>query len=267
MPFSFNPTVQSGGQEGNTQPAESGFSQPVQQGDALVGVPTAPSSPFLFLEQRGEDGRSTMAYIQIVLIVINVITLVSAITLSVYYFYLNKVIDSKKTAVVERETTFKDYPFEEMRKVYVKMITIDALLKEYASGRTPLLLLEKVVENEVLFSEFNLFRETSGKYNMQLTAVTSNYKVLVQQLEALKLASYAKVVPSSLINNIEENKQTPEGQIRVKVLAPLNIQGVLPDTVIFDEIVDANRQPENPAASSTQDVSPGVQATSSSAIR
>lgn len=243
MPFSFNPTAQSGtGQApAATAPQESGFAPSAAPNVPLSDAPAVPSTPFLFIQQRGGD-KTVGAYVQVLLMTVFVLSIVSSITLYAYSFYLKKSIESKKLLVDEAEANFKGYPYEDMKKVYTGLLTLDALLKEYASARTPLLLLEKVVENEVLFSNFTLSRETTGKYTMRLTAVTSNYKVLVQQLEALKLASYAKVAPSQKINKIEEAKQNKNGQIEVEIMAPLNIQGIHPDSVIFENIVDVGRQ-------------------------
>ncbi len=240
MPFSFNPTAQTGTEQAPA-PQESGFVPSATPVASLNDAPAVPETPFLFIQQRGGD-KTAEAYVQVLLITVFVLSIISAITLYAYSFYLKKSVDSKKLLVEQSEESFKTYPYDDMKKTYQKMTTIDALLKEYASGRTPLLLLEKVVENEVLFSRFTLSRETSGKYNMSLTAVTSNYKVLVQQLEALKLAAYAKVAPSQKINKIEEDKQNRNGQIEVEIVIPLNIQGIHPDSVIFENIIDSGRQ-------------------------
>ncbi len=240
MPFSFNPTAQSGAPQSQA-PQEAGFAPSAAPVASLADAPAVPETPFLFIQQRGGD-KTLGAYVQVLLITVFTLAIISSITLFAYSFYLKKSIESKKLLVEGSEASFKTYPYEEMKEVYQKMVLLDSLLKEYAAGRTPLLLLEKVVENEVLFSSFSLARETSGKYNMRLTALTTNYKVLVQQLDALKLASYAKVAPSQKINKIEEDKQNKNGQIEVEIAIPLNIQGVHPDSVIFENIVDASRQ-------------------------
>lgn len=257
MPFSFNPTAQSGNQPetGGVPLAPTGnfSSAPIAP---LSDAPTVPDTPFLFIQQRGGD-KSTLAYIQIIAATLAVLSVISTITLFAYSFYLQKSIDSKRTLVEESEVGLKEYPYDDMSKVYRQKVTLESLLKDYASARTPLLLLEKVVENEVVFDNFILSREKSGKYNMQLTAYTSNYKVLIQQLDALKLGSFAKVATQQKISKIEDSKQTKSGQIEVQIIIPLNIQGTLSESVIFDEIVDASRQvatPQENGAAATSSV-------------
>lgn len=240
MPFSFNPTAQNETPQAQDR-QEAAFTPSATPNQSIVDAPSVPETPFLFIQQRGGD-KTLGAYIQVLLVTVFTLAIISSVTLLSYSFFLKKSIESKKVLVEGSEASFKTYPYEEMKEVYQKMVLLDSLLKEYAAGRTPLLLLEKVVENEVLFSNFSLSRETSGKYNMRLTALTSNYKVLVQQLDALKLASYAKVAPSQKINKIEEDKQNKNGQIEVEIAVPLNIQGVHPDSVIFENIVDSSRQ-------------------------
>lgn len=237
MPFSFNPTVASGNQD--TPSPQGGFA-PSESSSPLADAPSVGNTPFLFFDQRAQE-KSTLAYVQIVAGVLFILSIIASITLFGYSLYLKKSIEDKRLVIENSESDFKEYPYDEMRNSYKQLVTMDVLLKEYASARTPLLLLEKVVENEVLISNFNLTRDKSGKYNMQLTAVTTNYKVLVQQLEALKLASFAKVAPTQTVGRIEESKQNKNGQIKVQILVPLNIQGVLADTVIFDSIIDSGR--------------------------
>ncbi len=247
MPFSFNPTAQSGNQPetGGAPLAPTGnfSSAPIAP---LSDAPTVPDTPFLFIQQRGGD-KTVQAYLQVLLMTVFILAVISSITLFAYSMYLKKSIESKKLLVEESEASFKTYPYEEMKKTYNNMTILNTLLKEYASARTPLMLLEKVVENEVLFSSFSLTRDTTGrgatgKYTMRLTAVTSNYKALIQQLEALKLASYTKVAPSQKISKIEEDMQNRNGQIEFEIVAPLNIQGIHPDSIIFENIVDVGRQ-------------------------
>ncbi len=232
MAFSFNP-----GQSTPSSPQGSaGWGAAPGVGGVAPSTPSAPAvpnSPFLFMQQRGAE-KSSVAYMQILLFVVFVIAVIASISLFSYSFYLSSSIDAKKKEILLKETSFKEYPFAEMKKTSDKIAILGNLLNEYASVRSSFRLLERVVEHQVLFTKFEIMREKEGTYTLKLAATTNDYKTLVQQLEALKLAEYAKVTPNQKVDKVKEDKASKLGPIKVDITAPAAIRGILPEDILFD---------------------------------
>ncbi len=115
MPFSFNPTVQTGNPEGQAQMPSAGVPQSSSPDISLNDAPSVPDTPFLFLQQRGSGNISVNAYLQMLLLLISSVVVISAVTLFVYGMYLTSQINSKKELLAAEESTFKDYPFDDMK--------------------------------------------------------------------------------------------------------------------------------------------------------
>lgn len=237
MPFSFNPTVSSGSAPAPQQQSEGAPSSSFSSTQApfsdtpLSDAPQAPESPFLFLREREDDAKSVNAYLQLLLIFASILCIISAITLFAYSKYLQSGIEQKKTDLAQAEATFKEYPFEDMKKVSNRITAMNQLLKEYVSIRSPLKLLEAVVEDNVYFNEFSLTKEKKLGYVASFTVVTTNYKSLIQQLEALQLTQYTKVAPQPKYDGFKE--ENTKKSLTVRVTTPVIIQGVMPDDVQF----------------------------------
>lgn len=202
----------------------------------------------MFIQQRGQE-ITVNAYLQIILLVVCLISVLASLTLFGYSFYLSSIIKEKQAMIDESEATAKSYPFEEMKRLSNRIGSLGLLLGEYASIRSPLMLLEKVVENKVLFTEFEFKREPTSQYSMRLIASTNDYRTLVQQLDALNLGEYTKILPTRKIDNVEEDKASKDGLIKLRILAPLSVQGILPEDILFEDLVKKK-------ATSTQEVTP-----------
>jgi hypothetical protein len=210
--------------------------------------PSIPDSPFLFIQQR-EQTVSIGAYIQIILLVITILSVVVSVAIFGYSMYLASNIDAKKAEIAQRDASFKEYPFEDMKRLSNRFAALDKILKEYVSARSPLKLLEDVVEKQVYFDNFALGRNTGGSgFTMNFVVITTNYRALIQQLEALNLSQYSKVLPQPKVGELADNNNN---LLRVQISAPVFVQGVLSDDVVFVP----------PVATSTQQlpVSGGVQ--------
>jgi hypothetical protein len=235
MSFSFNP-----GQQAPTgEPMSGGGLTPPAQAGAPVGAPAVPDSPFLFMQQRGQD-MTIIAYVQIVLIMVSILAVAVSITLFVYSMYLTSAIASKKDEIMTRDASFKEFPVEEMKRTSLRYSTLDSLLKDYLSIRTPLKMLENVVEKQVVFDKFSLSRDpiTYG-YTMNFSVITSNYRALVQQLDSLNLTQYSKVT------NKPKTGQFTELGAKLKVdinasISPKGVLGVLAKNVDFVENNSSN---------------------------
>ena len=238
MPFSFNP-----GQSATMAPqGGQGIGVPGADPVTTSSLPSVPDSPFLFMQQRGRE-MTINAYLQIIILLIAALSVLAAITVFAYSLFLSSNIKKTKEALAVKEKSFKDYPLSEMKRLSDRASAVDQLLKSYVSIRSPLKLLEDVVEKQVLFDEFILTREKSGGYIANFTVVTNDYQSLIQQLEALKLTRYSKVAPSSKLDKFIEGKDL---SLRVKVITPLFAQGVLPDDIVFIQPGEAAPQASAP---------------------
>jgi hypothetical protein len=227
MAFSFNPgqTPQAGG-----APGASPFATAPMPGAAPSGIPSMPDSPFLIMQNRDQPA-TVNAYLQMLLALVAVLAVVVSVTIFAYSIYLSSSIESKKEDIAQKEADFKDYPLDEMKKFSNRAGSLNSLLKGYLSARSPLKLLEDVVEKKVYFSEFSLVKDQkAGTYTIGFTAVTDSYPVLVQQLSALNLSQYTKVVPKT---KFDKFTQKSDSKLTVKVSAPIFAQGMLSDDLVF----------------------------------
>ncbi len=225
MPFSFNPGQTAAPAQGGGQ----GIPVPGSAPTASSTLPSVPDSPFLFIQQRGRE-MTINAYLQIVILLVATLSVLGALVLFAYSFYLSSSIETKKAELAAKEATFKESPLAEMKRLSDRVAGLDVLLKGYVSIRSPLKLLEDVVERQVLFSDFKLTREKTGGYIATFTAVTKDYQSLIQQLEALQLTQYSKIAPTTKLDKFTEEKDLT---LRVKIITPIFVQGVLPDDIVF----------------------------------
>ena len=239
MAFSFTPA----------QVAASGMA--VQGGAVPTLTPQEtspyPDSPVLYLQQIGKE-KSIMAYIQLFLIVLSVVSMLASGMLFAYTKYLASSIESKQIEIANADAQFKDYPFQEMQRFSDRLGALSKILDSYVSSRSPLRFLENVVEKNVLFTNFTLLKKNDG-YAINLTAITGNYRFLIQQLEALNLTQYQSVVPKPELTNLKDLA----GSVEVKVTSPVFVQGKLPDEIVFVESSSENNstQPQIEVQSSS----------------
>jgi hypothetical protein len=110
----------------------------------------------------------------------------------------------------------------------------------------------------VAFNSFVLSKDMGDAFKITFIAETTNYKALIQQLAALNLTEYHRVVPTPKSNGITESGTA----IKISVTTPVLVQGKLPDDVVFiaDPVVSSD------ASSSTPEtvVGGGLQSSSSS---
>ena len=225
MSFSFNPGQQA--QAGEPM-SGGGLTPPVPQGEPS-GAIAVPDSPFLFMQQRGQD-MTVGAYVQIILVMVSILAVAVAVTLFAYSTYLTMSIESNKDELLAKDASFKDYPIEDMKKLSARFSALGLVLKDYVSVISPLKLLEDVVEKQAVFDKFSLGRDKkTSQYVVAFTVVTNNYKTLIQQLEALHLNQYSKIVPKTKFDNLSYT----DSLIKVEVTAPILAQGQLSENVVF----------------------------------
>lgn len=235
MPFSFNPETQAP-LPGQGFTNASGVPVTAPQATNTAAVPSVPDSPFLFMRQRGQD-MTVNSYLQIILVAVAVLSIVASAVLFSYSMYLTASIASKKAELLAKDATFKEYPIEDMKRLSHRFSILGVILKEYLSIRSPLKFLEDVVENQAIFENFDLSKNKSTPgYTMAFVVVTSNYRVLLQQLEALNLAQYSKIIPQKKIGTITDSISS----IKIQVSAPVFASGVLSDEIVFIPGINAS---------------------------
>lgn len=231
MAFSFNPTQSTGQAQGvvTAPTAPQTGMQPVPSATTGTTPLAVPDSPFYFIQQRGQE-KTVGAYIQMVLVVVALLSVISALTLFAYSFYLTTNIEKNKQAILVQDTTFKEYPFETMKRLSLRFSVLAQMMKDYVSVRSPLRFLEDVVEKQVVFNDFNLTRAPTGSgYNISFVATTGNYRSLIQQLESLHLTQYKKITPDPKLDSFSDDTTA----LKIKVSTPVFVQGVLPDEIVF----------------------------------
>lgn len=219
--------------QGGAAPQAGGVSAAPQPGMAVAsqqtsqGLPSVPDSPFLFMRQRGGE-VSVNAYLQILLAVVALVSVIVATVLFTYRLYLTSSIESKKSEITLRDASFKDYPYDDMRRLSKRMENLSLLMQKYVSARSPLKILEDVVEKQVVFDNYVLSRKGDA-YTVVFAVLTTNYRALIQQLEALSLAQYAKIAPQPKTTAFSDGVNA----LKIVVTAPVLVQGLLPEQVNF----------------------------------
>lgn len=212
----------------------------------VVGPPS--DSPFLIIRERGQP-VSVMACVQLVLVVVAILSIVIGATMYSYSVYLTTQIETKRKDIDTKDAEFPVYAYDDMLRLSIRMATLDRLLKSYVSPRSPLKFLENVVENQVAFNGFVLNKDLSDAFKITFIAETTNYKSLIQQLAALNLTEYHRIVPTPKSSGIAESGTI----IKISVTTPVLVQGKLPDDVVF--IADPAVSPDT--SSSVQGSSTG----------
>jgi hypothetical protein len=206
MAFSFTP-----GQVAAPGTPNQGFTPASAPGAApqpQSNIPSVPDSPFLFMRNRDQP-MSVNAYLQIILIFVAVLSVAFSLLLFLYGQYLTSSIESKKADLLAADSTFKEYPLDDMKRLSRRFAMISKLLKDYVSTRSPLRLLEDVVEKPVVFNDFTFSKNTlKSGYVMSFSVTTNDYRTLIQQLESLDLAQYSKIVPKKTVSSPVETPST-----------------------------------------------------------
>ena len=228
MAFSFNPGQPAQGGAPNQGAAPLSGIQPAgtPPADAL---PSVPDSPFLFMRYRDQP-MTVNAYLQILLIIVSIFAVAFSIIVFIYSMYLSASINSKREALATRDATFKEYPIDDMKRLSTRFNVLGQILKDYVSVRSPLKLLEDVVEKQAVFNDFKLNKNLANSgYTMSFTVLTSDYRTLIQQLQALNLAQYSKIVPDQKLGTLSDSTNI----LKVIVTAPVFVQGILADELVF----------------------------------
>jgi Tfp pilus assembly protein PilE len=242
MPFSFNP-----GQAGTPGgPAQGMAPTQAQVAANATSAPSVPDSPFLFMRYRDRE-MPINAYLQILLILVAFLSILASLILFSYSSYLTSSIERQAQELTDKDAGFKDYDVESMKRLSKRFSALEKLMKEYVSVRSPLKILEAIVENQAVFNNFSITRnQKDSGYTMSFSVLTNNYRVLIQQLIALNLNEYSKVIPQKKISTPIDSRSI----IKLQITAPVFTQGILSDEVIFVSSAQASSSQNLPVTTS-----------------
>jgi hypothetical protein len=232
MAFSFTPGQIAPQGSATMQPPAGGAPGAAPgAGISLGSAPVESTSPFLFIRDKAAGKPiSVLACAQIILVVVAILSVIVCATLYGYSLYLTQKIEKNKEILLAADSSVPDYPYEKMLKLSKRMATLDKVLQRYVSPRAPLKFLENVVENQVYFDKFLLSRDNrSSDFIVSFMAVSTNYKVLIQQLQALNLNEYKKVIQNPKLSGLSDKSST----VKINVSAPVFVQGKLPEEISF----------------------------------
>ncbi len=214
MPFSFKPNIGSSPQGTSSAPV------------VATSLNQAPVSS-LGLMQRAQQGSSSI--IGLFLFALFGLTLLTALALVGYMYYLNKQIDTKKAMLSNFENQLGSLQLEDMRKVSRRLKIIDQIVKEYPSVNTVFKILEESTENQITYKRFNFsYNESDKTFGLTLVGQGPDYKSIVQQVETLKREPFSTYVSGLAVDNLAPDDK---GNINFNLKMVVAIKGLLPDNL------------------------------------
>lgn len=214
MPFSFKPEISQEATQDGAQQAPASFGSSVQD-----------------LMARGkEEGGSV---VQVLLMVVAGLAALASAVLFGYKFYLSSQIENKKASLDSYEAQLAALPLEDMRKLSNRMKLINQLVKEHPSVNVAFKILEDSIENPVTYTRFDLrYVESLRSYQLQLKAISPNYRAIVQQVDTYKRKPYTNYISSVTVEGLSPND---EGSIDFTLKMPIMITGLLPEQLNLSE--------------------------------
>lgn len=242
MPFSFTPNV--------AQNAPTTAPSGVVSAPAPVPAAFGSSAPGLNMMERAKSEGSSI--IETVLFFLFGLSIVVALGLFGYKYYLSAQLVEKKAQLASYDSQLQGLPLEDMRKVSNRMKIAKELVNTHPSVRAALLILEESIENKVTYTKFNLlYSDTSKTYKLALSGVAPDYESVAQQLDTYNSEAYKRY-----ISNIKLVSVAPDtyGNVTFALEMSVGIQGIYADT--FD-VVGTKAATSTPpaAAGDTQAVS------------
>lgn len=233
MSISFSPgqAAQPTGTQAPVVPAE-----PVVPAIALNGPAAAVvrQSPFAF---QNRSKSKFGLYFQLVVFFVFGMNVIAAVGLFVYSQVLSAEVESKKQELAARQSGFKKLPLEDMQKLSDRIAAVNQALKERASVRNALSILEYGIENSVTYTKFDLsYNESKKNYSISFSATAPNYHAVIQQVETLKNKVHAQYFSQINVGKVALDEKL--GVVNFTVDASVSLQGLLPfETFQVEKVV------------------------------
>lgn len=211
MPFTFKPEI-SQDQAAPAQPAPA----------ASFGAQSSQT----IANRTFKEGKSL---VEMILFAAFVGSLVLAVGLVIYKYYLSSQIETKKAQLQQYEDNLGQLPLEDMRRLSNRIKVINQLVKEHPSVNTALAIVENSVENQVTYKGFELRYNEQGKnYLLVLRGLSPDYRSLAQQVDTLKRKPYSNYIPNVTVDSVLPDGY---GKINFTLKMPIQIAGLLPESL------------------------------------
>lgn len=180
------------------------------------------------------------------------ITITIAVLLYLYSLQLSSQVADLKTKLDSYDASLAGMQLTDMQKLSDRIRFIGQVVNGHASVNSAFRILEESVENQVLFTRFDLrANPNSGNYDLTLSALAPDYRSVAQQLDTIKTKTFLKYFSSVELVSINPDDK---GRVLFTIKAPLSIKGYLPETLTFDNSTTpaaAGQQSNSSVGSST----------------
>lgn len=158
-----------------------------------------------------------------------------AVTVTVVLYGYNLQLASQVNGLKEQldgyNASLAGMPLVEMEKLSNRIRFVGQLVNGHASVNTAFRILEETVENQVLYSRFDLRSDpATNRYEVSIAALAPDYRSVAQQLDTLKVKPYTKYIQSTNLVNVNPDDK---GKINFSMKLILAIRGSLPEEVTF----------------------------------
>jgi hypothetical protein len=243
MPFTFKPEI-SQSPDGQAAPAPS--------------VPSAfgNAQPAMSLSVRTSgEGKSL---IEMILFAALGISVVIALGLFGYSYYLSSQVESKKATLQSYESDLGTLPLEDIRKLSNRMKVINQLVKEHPSANVAFKIIEDSIENSITYTKFTLNFNSAGKnYLLSLGGSSPDYKGIAQQIDTLNRKPYANYMQNVKVDQLSPNEK---GNVSFSLQSAITVAGLLPEDLNLSDGVAASTAPSASAEGETEQSSAAADA-------
>ncbi|MEZ0208849.1 MAG: hypothetical protein ACAH17_01575 [Candidatus Paceibacterota bacterium] len=238
MPFSFKPDI--------SAPSDAPLNGTTLPSATLAGSPSS------MMARAQEEGKSIF---QLVLMFLAGGSVLAAIGMFGYSYYLGSQVEGKKAKLASYETQLAGLPLEDMRKLSNRIKILNQLVKTHPSANVAFRIVEDSVENQVTYNKFDLnYSESAKGYTLVLSGVAPDYKGVAQQIDTFKRKPYTTYISGVTVEGLSPDKV---GKISFNVKMPIAVLGLLPEDVNLSEgaaerVASSTPETDQTTSSSTQ---------------
>lgn len=210
--------------------------------------------PFSFNNGQSNQGASEVAvssfdrkkdsgpdFVIITLLGIFIILLLVTAGLFAYKSSLVKDIDAKKAELKQYEGGLNGVPIDEIKSMSVKLKTIGQIVNDHPFISTVFKILELSIEDGITYNSFSVTtNEKTGTYLLSLNGVSRDYTSIYKQVEVFKKDPYPKYLSKIEVSPLK--LPDDKGNIKFSISMSVSIKGVLPDSVVVEQVVSDDSQ-------------------------
>jgi hypothetical protein len=201
MPFTFKPETPQG---------------VVPQAPPAASFGTASTAS---IAVRAKEGGKSI--VQLILIAAFGISVLIALGLFIYSYYLSSQIESKKATLSSSEQRLGNIPLKDMRALSNRIKVVNQLVNEHPSVNTAFRIVEDSVENSVTYNRFDLHYSAAAKsYALIIGGLAPSYKAVAQQIDTLARDPYKAYVGTVTVEGLQPD---PNGKIGFSLSMPIKV--------------------------------------------